>query len=162
MYNIGDKIVHPMHGAGTIDGITVRNINGTDLEYYILRLPANNMTLMVPVSTSDKIGLRNIIPRERADELFSLMATVEIDETASWNKRYRENAARIKSGELCEVIRVIKSLINRDMKHGLSSGERKMLHSSKQILISELVLVLNLTYKEIEHKIDLIISDSLK
>ncbi len=162
MYNIGDKIVHPLHGAGTVDGITIRNINGENLEYYILKLPTNNMTLMVPVATSEQIGLRDVIPRERADELFSLMSTIQVDETTNWNKRYRENAARIKSGQLSEVIRVIKSLINRDVKHGLSTGERKMLHSSKQILISELVLVMNLTYKEIEKKIDLIIAESLK
>lgn len=162
MYNIGDRIVHPLHGAGTIDGITTRNINGADLEYYILKLPTNNMTLMVPVATSEKIGIRNIISLKRAEELFALMSTTKIEENTNWNKRYRENAAKIKSGDLNEVVKVIKALVFRDMTHGLSTGERKMLHSAKQILISELVLVMNVTYKEIEHKIDMIISDSLK
>lgn len=162
MYNIGDRIVHPLHGAGTIDGITTRNINGADLEYYILKLPTNNMTLMVPVATSEKIGIRNIISHKRAEELFTLMSTTKIEENTNWNKRYRENAAKIKSGDLNEVVKVIKALVFRDLSHGLSTGERKMLHSAKQILLSELVLVMNVTYKEIEHKIDMIISDSLK
>ncbi len=162
MYNIGDRIVHPLHGAGTIDGITTRTINGADLEYYILKLPTNNMTLMVPVAASEQIGIRNIISRERAEELFNLMSTADIEESTNWNKRYRENAAKIKSGDLDEVVKVVKALVFRDISHGLSTGERKMLHSAKQILLSELVLVMNVTYKDLEHKIDVIITDSLK
>jgi len=162
LYNIGDRIVHPLHGAGTIDGITSRIIDGTELEYYILKLPSNSMTLMVPVATSTQIGIRNVISRKRAEELLSLISSTEIEETANWNKRYRENAARIKSGEHLEVIRVMKSLIYRDRNHGLSTGERKMLHSAKQILLTELVLALDTTYPELEKKIDGIIADSLK
>ena len=162
MYNIGDKIVHPMHGAGTIDSLTTRTIDGKVLEYYILKLPTNNMTIMVPVASCDKIGIRDVIDETRANELITLFSTIEVDINTNWNQRYRDNSARIKSGDLDEVVRVIKSLTFRDMKHGLSNGERKMLHSAKQILLSELVLAKALTYEEIESIVDNALTSSLK
>ena len=162
MYSIGDKIVHPMHGAGTIESITAQTVNGTTLEYYILKLHANNMTIMVPVSTCDKIGIRSVMSRERADTLFSLFSTIDIDLDTNWNKRYRENIARIKSGDLEEVIRVIKSLTYRDYKTGLSTGERKILHSAKQIILSELVLALEKDYDELDTDLDAVMLESFK
>jgi len=162
LYNIGDKIVHPMHGAGTIDSLTTRTIDGKVLEYYILKLPTNNMTIMVPVASCDKIGIRDVIDETRANELITLFSTIEVDINTNWNQRYRDNSARIKSGDLDEVVRVIKSLTFRDMKHGLSNGERKMLHSAKQILLSELVLAKALTYEEIESIVDNALTSSLK
>ena len=162
MYSIGDKIVHPMHGAGTIESITTQTVNGNILEYYILKLPANNMTIMVPVSTCDKIGIRGVISRERADALFSLFSTIDIDVDTNWNKRYRDNIARIKSGDLDELVRVIKSLTYRDFKNGLSTGERKILHSAKQILLSELVLALEKDYNEVDTYLDSVMTESFK
>lgn len=150
MYSLGDRIVHPVHGAGTIDDITTRSIDGKILEYYILKLPTNNMTIMVPVATCANIGIRDVISCEAADELISLIPSIETEDTTNWNKRYRENTARIKTGELREVVCVIKSLTLRDIKNGLSTGERKMLHSARQILISELSLAKDMSYSEIE------------
>ena len=160
MYCIGDKIVHPMHGAGVIEDIINKTVNGKNLDYYILKLPSNNMTLMVPVETSDAIGLRDVISCDRADELLKLASEIEIDEIQNWNRRYRDNVSKLKSGELDEVIRVIKSLTYRETKNGLSTGERKMLHSAKQILISELILAKNKTFAEIEEELNHAISSA--
>ncbi len=162
MYSIGDTVVHPMHGAGTIENITTRNIDGKELEYYIFRLPTSNMTVMIPVATSSNIGIRDLISRERASELISLIPKIEIDETTNWNKRYRENAARIKTGVLEEVIAVIKALSFREYKANLSTGERKMLHSARQILFSELVLALDTDYDSLERKIDEMLLECFK
>lgn len=162
MYSIGDKIVHPMHGAGTIESITTQTVNGNILEYYILKLTANNMTIMVPVSTCEKIGIRNVISRKRADALLSLFSTIDIDLDTNWNKRYRDNIARIKSGDLEEVVRVIKSLTYRDFKTGLSTGERKILLSAKQIILSELVLALEKDYNEVDTYLDSVMAESFK
>ncbi len=154
MYSIGDKIVHPMHGAGIIEDIVTQQLNGEAREYYILKLPMSNMTIMLPVDMCDDIGVRTIIDAARANEVISLFSTIEIDNTQNWNQRFRENSQRIKSGDLDEVSRVIKSLILRDQNHGLSTGERKMLHSAKQILISELVLAKGTSYIDIELEIE--------
>ncbi len=161
MYSIGDEIVHPMHGAGVIENIVTQNVSGKSREYYILKLPTNNMTIMLPVESCDAIGVRRIIDSERADEIISLLSTIEIDTTQNWNKRFRENAQRIMSGDLDEIARVIKALMLRDYKSGLSTSERKMLHSAKQILISELVFAKESTYREIEDEIERAISGVL-
>ncbi len=158
LFSVGDKIVHPMHGAGVIDSIVEKKINGTTRDYYVLKLPVNDMVIMVPTTNCEEIGVRDIIDEKRADEVLNAFGTVDVDMNQNWNKRYRENVSRIKSGEMDEVVKVVKGLILRDREHGLSTGERKMLHSAKQILISELVLAKDSSYQEIEHEINMTVS----
>lgn len=162
MYNIGDIIVHPMHGAGTIESITSKNIDGKELEYYTLKLPTNNMTVMVPVATSGNIGIHSVMSAERADELLALIPKTEIDDIVNWNRRYRENTAKLKTGNPEDVIVVIKSLAYRELKTGLSTGERKILHTARQILFSEVALAKNIDYKTLEAMVDEILDKSLK
>ena len=154
--------MHPMHGAGTIEDITTRSIDGKELDYYIFKLPNSTMTIMIPVAAEGSIGLRDVISQERAEELLSLIPKIEIDETSNWNKRYRENVARIKSGVHEEVIAVLKSLAFRDYKSGLSTGERKMLHTARQILFSELTLAMKAELSVIEAKVDKILLSCFK
>ena len=158
MFSIGDRIAHPLHGAGVIDGIEERRIDGVTRKYYQLRMPSGgmdvNMDVRIPVEKSAEIGIRPIISPEEADDLLNDLGDIEIDMTQNWNRRYRENMLRIKSGDLMEVARVIKGLMNRDAEKGLSTGERKMLRSAKQILISEVVLAKNCAYEEIEQEIN--------
>ncbi len=154
MFNIGDRIAHPLHGAGVIENIEEKRINGVSREYYILKLPVGGMTVMIPVDGCDNIGVRPIISPERADEIISAINDIDAEMTSNWNKRYRENMERIKSGNLIEVARVIKGLMERDSAKGLSTGERKMLHSAKQILISEIVLSQDTTYESVERRIN--------
>ncbi len=154
MFSIGDKIAHPMHGAGIIDGIDEKKINGITREYYILKMPVGGMVVMIPVENCIEIGVRPIIDEQQADDIIESIAAIEIDMSQNWNRRYRENMLRIKSGDLVEVARVVKGLMARDAERGLSTGERKMLRSAKQILISEIVLSKHSTYEEIEEQIN--------
>jgi CarD family transcriptional regulator len=100
------------------------------------------------------IGIRNLSTRESIESLIDEIPNLPIDMTPNWNRRYRENMERLKSGNLVEVARVIKTLMWRDRSRGLSNGERKMLHSAKQILLSEVVLVEEADYRETEQRID--------
>ena len=150
LYQVGDKIVHPMHGAGIIDGIVTKKMNGITRDYYNLKLPAGTMMVLIPTDHTDEIGVRPIVDAERADEIIKILSSIEVDMTQNWNHRYRENMIRLKSGDLTEVARVVKSLMLRDGSRGLSTGERKMLHSAKQILISELVLAKDSNYEDME------------
>lgn len=154
MFKVGDTIAHPMHGAGVISDIEERRINGVVRSYYVMRMPIGDMLVMIPVANSADIGVREIISEEQADDLLAKIVTLETNMTQNWNRRYRENMLRIKSGDLVEVARVVKGLVERDIERGLSTGERSMLHSAKQILISELVLAKHSTYEEIEKKIN--------
>lgn len=158
MFQIGDKVVHPMHGAGVIDSIVQRKVAGHVQEYYQLRLSVGNMVVMVPTDNTGEIGMRPVVSGQRAEELMSAMEGIEVDMTQNWNRRYRENMVRLKSGDLLEVARVVKGLRQREGQRGLSNGERKMLHTAKQILISELVLAQSLPYETVESSVDMVLS----
>ena len=154
MFQVGDKIVHPMHGAGVVEDIVENKINGVVREYYVLKLPARAMVVMIPTGNCSEIGVRPVIGQEEAQRILEQIPHLQIDMEHNWNRRYRENMDRIKSGDLIEVAQVIKSLMERDSDRGLSTGERKMLHSAKDILISELVLSLGASYEDVETQID--------
>ncbi len=153
MFKIGDYIAHPMHGAGVIESIVTKKINGTERDYYVLKLPVGDMIVMVPVIGCEDIGVRSIISRGEAEKVFDAFKELEISMTQNWNKRYRENMDKIKSGNLIDVAAVVKGLMRRDGERGLSTGERKMLHSAKQILISELVIATDSDYDKVEKRL---------
>ena len=154
MFQVGDKIVHPMHGAGVVDSIVSKKVNGVVREYYLLKIPVGGMLVMIPTTNSEEIGVRPVVNSAEADRIIASIPDIEVDMTANWIRRYRENMLRLKSGDLTEVARVVKGLALRDTDRGLSTGERKMLHSAKQILISELVLSQNTSYEDVEARIN--------
>lgn len=158
MYQIGDKVVHPMHGAGVIDSIVQKKVAGQLQDYYLLKLSVGSMTVMIPTGNTQEIGVRPVVSDQEAENLISAMGHIEVDMTQNWNRRYRENMVRLKSGDLLEVARVVKGLLLREEQRGLSNGERKMLHTAKQILISELVLAQSLPYKTVEANIDTVLN----
>ena len=154
MFQIGDKVVHPMHGAGIIDSIVDERINGKTQAYYVFRMPVNGLVLKIPTANSNAVGLRAVVDPAFADAVIDSLSDLKIDLTSNWNRRYRENLERLKSGDLYEVARVIKCLMIRDAQRGLSTGERKLLHSAKQIFISEVVLAKNVPYGDIEGRLN--------
>jgi CarD family transcriptional regulator len=154
MYQIGDKIVHPMHGAGVIESIVEEKISGKLTQFYVFKMPISGLTLKIPTAITDAIGIRKILSAEEIEAVILKIPELGVDMIANWNHRYRENMERIKSGDLLEVSGVIKALMHRDYERGLSNGERKMLHSAKQILISEIVLSEGLEYSDAEARIN--------
>lgn len=154
MFQIGDKIVHPMHGAGVVDGIVTKKVDGVTREYYSMKLPVGGMLVMIPVQTCEEIGVRAIISAGEAERVIQAISGLEVEVISNWNQRHRENMLRLKSGDLLEVARVVKGLLHRESQRSLSTSERKMLYSAKQILISELVLAQNATYEEVERRIN--------
>lgn len=153
-FRVGDLVAHPMHGAGVIDNIVSKKIRGAENEYYVLKLSVDEMKVMIPVGSCDKIGVRPIICSDDANKIMDSICDIEVEMNQNWNKRYRENMSKIKSGDLMEVAEVVKGLMLRDCERGLSMGERKMLCSAKQILISELVLSSDSSYDEIVEKLE--------
>ena len=149
MFQIGDLIVHPMHGAGVIDDVIQEKVAGKVKEYYVFKMPIGGLTLKIPTA-----NCRTIISEAEAEACFPGLPAVEVESNANWNKRYQENLLRLKSGNLNEVARVVKGLMRRDSRRGLSTGERKMLHSAKQIIISEIALVEGCAYQDAEERLE--------
>lgn len=154
MYKIGDKVLYPMHGAGVIEGIEERDIMSKKHKYYTMHIPVGDMKVLIPCEGTENTGLRSIIDAKTADEVIEAMAFEEERETVSWNKRYRDNMQRIKTGDVFEVAAVLRTLMVRDREKGLSTGERKMMSDARHILISELVLAKDVSKEEISDMIE--------
>ncbi len=150
MYDIGDKIVYPLHGAGIIEAIEERVIMGKKQKYYIMRINACNMTVMIPMQNCTEIGVRDIMTREEAKKVLESFKNEPVHMDDNWNRRQRENLVKIKSGDVYQVLSVLKELLLRDKTKGLSTSERKMLTNAKQIIISELVMSEVATKEDIE------------
>lgn len=159
MFNVGDKIVYPMHGAGTIDSIEEKDILGKKQSYYILKMPGE-VKVMVPVEKAEEVGVRNIIDKGSADKVFKLLSQDETEMDKNWNKRYRDNMDKLKSGDIYEIADVVRNLSFKQKEKGLSTGEKKMLMNAKQILVSELVLAEHSNKDEMEEMVDTKINNS--
>ena len=153
MFNVGDKIVYPMHGAGTIDSIEEKDILGEKQAYYIIKMPGE-VKVMIPTNKADQVGVRNIIGKDEASKVMSILGENETEMSHNWNKRYRDNMDKMKSGDIYEVADVVRNLSFKQKEKGLSTGEKKMLSNAKQILVSELVLAEHASQEEVEKLID--------
>ncbi len=150
MYHVGDRVVHPLHGAGTISAITQRKTDGKLRQYYALTLVSGSLQILLPCSTCEAIGVRPVRSAAELEALVASFPTVRADEPAGWNRRYRENMLRIRTGDPAQVAQVVRGLALRGREHQLSAGEQRMLTSAKKILASELALVLELSLREAE------------
>ena len=153
MYNVGDEVVYPMHGAGRIVAIEEREVMEEKQSYYILEMPGE-VKVMIPTATAEEHGIRSVINKEEAQKVMSVLEQDETEMEKNWNKRYRENMDKMKSGNIYEIADVVRNLSFKQKEKGLSTGEKKMLHNAKQILVSELVLAEHSTQDEVEELVD--------
>lgn len=159
MFSIGDRIVYPMHGAGVIESIEEKSILGEKQAYYILKMPGE-VKVMVPITKAEEIGVRNIIDKDSANKVFRILEENETEMSMNWNKRYRDNMEKMRSGDIYEIADVVRNLSFKQKEKGLSTGEKKMLTNAKQILVSELVLTEHSTQNEIEDIVNTKINSS--
>ncbi len=149
MYNVGDHVVYPMHGAGVIVAIEEREVLGEKQKYYIMALPIGDMKVMIPMSSVNELGLRQVVGDEEVRRVYHILQGEKTAMSTNWNRRYRANMEKIKSGDIFEVAEVVRNLTIRERDKGLSTGEKKMLDTARQILISELVIAQDSTEEEI-------------
>lgn len=153
MFNIGDKVVYPMHGAGVIQDIEEKSILGAKEAYYIIKMPGE-VKIMVPTSKAEEIGMRDIIDGDTVSKVFKVLETDSTEMSMNWNKRYRDNMEKMKSGNIYEVADVVRNLSFKQKERGLSTGEKKMLLNAKQILVSELTLAENIEKDQVEKMVE--------
>lgn len=161
MFNVGDKVVYPMHGAGVIESIEEKAILDEKQSYYIIKMPGE-VKVMVPTAKAEEIGVRNIIDKASAEKVIKVLEQESTEMSMNWNKRYRDNMEKMKTGNIYEVADIVRNLSFKQKEKGLSTGEKKMLNNAKQILVSELVLVENTTNAEMEKLVDNKIDVSFK
>ena len=154
---IGDRIVYPMHGAGEITGIEENEVGGVKNSYYILRLPIGDMKLMLPVDKVEEVGLRELITPAQVEDVIKVLQAETEHLEGSWNKKFHTNLERLKSGDLLEAAAVARNLTRQNNKRKVSSGEKKLLDLSRQLLITELVYVCDKSPEEITTWVDALI-----
>lgn len=153
MFKVGDKIVYPMHGAGVIETIEERSVLDEKQAYYIIKMPGE-VKVMVPTAKAEEIGVRNVIDKETAGKVINVLEQDCTEMSMKWNKRYRDNVEKMKSGNVFEVADIVRNLSFKQKDKGLSTTEKKMLMNAKQILVSELMLAESKQKDEIESLIE--------
>ncbi len=141
MFNINDKVVYPLHGAGTIKSIEKKLVSNKMKEYYSLYIPFRKLEILIPVENCQDLGLRAIISVEKIIEIEDVLGLKEYSSENNWNKRYRENLELLKTGDPLLAARVVRNLCRLDSKKPLATGEKRMLSNAKSILASEISLV---------------------
>jgi len=150
MYQKGDKIVYPLYGAGVIEGIEEKEIDGALQSYYVLNIPVGNLKIMISAA---KAEIQKVRPVHSNEVLMAAFAQAKIDNSNmpdNWTLRYKENMERIKSGDMPQVALVFNSLLLRERERGLSTAEKKMMTTAKQIILSELILSLDIERENAE------------
>ncbi|MDR1496477.1 MAG: CarD family transcriptional regulator, partial [Clostridiales Family XIII bacterium] len=130
---------------------------GESRRYYILRLPIGDVTIMIPCDSTANVGVREIIGKKELKTVDKALRGASDEVSGNWNRRYRDNMEKLKSGQLPHVCEVVRNLMRAEKKKKLSMGEKKMLSSAKQILMSELILVSERNAVEIEEHISMLV-----
>lgn len=157
-YNVGDKVVYPHHGAGTVVKKERRDVLGQKREYLTIQILHNDMTVMVPVDSADRAGLRKVIARNDVSEVLAVLRQDETQMPKNWNRRFKHNREKLKTGDIFEVAEVVRNLSIREHEKGLSTGEKQMYNRAKKILASELMYARGLD----EQAADKFLDDTLK
>ena len=153
-FEVGDKVVYPHHGAGTVTKKEKRDVLGKKREYLTIQILHNDMTVMVPVDSVDKAGLRKVITRTDVNEVIAVLRKDQTQMPKNWNRRFKHNREKIKTGDIFELAEVVRNLSIREAQKGLSTGEKQMFNRAKKILASELMYARGMDEEEADGYLD--------
>jgi CarD family transcriptional regulator len=139
LYKVGDKVVYPHHGAGTVVKKESRTVLGQKREYMTIKILHNDMTVNVPTENADAVGLRKVIDEQMVNKVLKALTGGGTQMPKNWNRRFKHNRDKMKTGDILELAEVVRNLSLRDREKGLSTGEKQMFVKAKKILASELM-----------------------
>ena len=148
MYKVGDKVVYPHHGAGTVVKKEKRTILGQEREYLTIKILHNDMTVNVPAENAERVGLRKVIDEEMVEQVLEVLHGSGTKMPKNWNRRFKHNRDKMKTGDIFELAEVVRNLSLRDQEKGLSTGEKQMFVKAKKILASELMYARDMEEQE--------------
>jgi CarD family transcriptional regulator len=154
VFDIGDKVVYPHHGAAIVERREQKEAFGEKREYLVLRLAYGDLTLMVPADNTEGVGLREVINDEEVEEVFAVLRKKEARMPTNWSRRYKNHSEKLRSGDIYQVAEVVRNLSIRDKDKGLSAGEKRMLGRARQILVSELTFALDVNEEQAQKRLD--------
>ena len=144
LFEVGETLVYPHHGAATITAVKNRKIKGEDKKYITLSIHQSELTIELPIENADLVGLRNVIDMAGVEAVYDVLRGDVEEETGNWSRRFKANTEKMGSGDVLRISEVVRDLWRREQRAGVSAGEKRMLFKAKQILVSELALALKL------------------
>jgi CarD family transcriptional regulator len=160
LFEIGEKVVYPHHGAGTIVKKEKRTILGEEREYLTIQILHNDMTVNVPTENAEKVGLREVIDEETVELVLKALTGNGTVMPKNWNRRFKHNREKMKTGDIFELAEVVRNLSLRDQDKGLSTGEKQMFVKAKKILVSELMYAKQMDEEETAEWLDGVLADA--
>jgi CarD family transcriptional regulator len=148
LYKVGDKVVYPHHGAGTVVKREKKEVLGEKREYLTIKILHNDMTVNVPAENAERVGLRKVIDEEAVKKVVKYLTSGGTEMPKNWNRRFKHNRDKMKTGDIYELAEVVRNLALRDGEKGLSTGEKQMYVKAKKILASELMYAKNMSEDE--------------
>ncbi len=139
MFDVGDKVVYPHHGAGTVVQKELRAVLGEEREYLTIQILHNDMVVNVPTENAERVGLRKVIDEEMVERVLEVLHGSGTTMPKNWNRRFKYNRDKMKTGDIFELAEVVRNLSLREQEKGLSTGEKQMFVKAKKILASELM-----------------------
>jgi CarD family transcriptional regulator len=159
-FECGDNVVYPHHGAGKVLKKEVRKMFGDEREYLTIKILHNDMTVMVPCENAALAGLRRVIDEETVKKVLAVLEDDVSEMPKNWNRRFKHNRDKIKTGDIYELAEVVRNLAIREHQKGLSTGEKQMFTRAKKILASELMYALDKDEAEAEEHLDNLLAES--
>jgi CarD family transcriptional regulator len=158
LYKVGDKVVYPHHGAGTVVKKEKRTVLGEEREYLQIQILHNDMTVQVPTENADRVGLRKVIDETTVEQVLKALRGSGTTMPKNWNRRFKHNRDKMKTGDIFELAEVVRNLSLRDHEKGLSTGEKQMFVKAKKILSSELMYAKDMDEDEAAEWLDDVLS----
>jgi CarD family transcriptional regulator len=138
IFCVGKKVVYPAHGVGLIEAIEEKEFSGCRQSFYILRILGNDTTIMIPTHNAMRVGLREVIGRSEIPRVMEILQRKDVEISSNWNRRFKDNWERIRSGSLYEMALVLRKLVVLQRERHLSFGEKKMFENVRQLIVSEI------------------------
>jgi CarD family transcriptional regulator len=152
--------VHPEHGAAVIEELRDREFLGEKRKYLVLRVAYGDLTLMIPVDSTEEVGLRQVVSKNEVKKVLKVLTEDESSMAANWSRRFKNNMEKLHSGDPYQVAEVLRNLAIRDREKGLSAGEKRMIQKARQILISELSYATGKSEEDAEIMIDDVLEEA--
>lgn len=153
-FQVGDQICYPLHGVGHIEAVEERQVLGKVGLYYVIYFESDGIKVMVPVDKAVDVGMRAVISAGEVVSVYEVLGGNVSDEDENWNRRYRVNLDKLRTGIIWDVVDVVKCLSLRDRERGLSAGEKKMLLNARKVLVGELKMATQEDEEQISRRLD--------
>ncbi len=161
IFEVGETVVYPHHGAATITKVTTRKIKGVDTRYVKLEMHEGDLVVELPIDNLEEVGVRDVIDQAGVEAVYEVLRSETVEEPGNWSRRFKANTEKMGSGDVLRISEVVRDLWRRDRERGVSAGEKAMLAKARRNLISELLLALHLSAEETEIVLDEVLESAL-